>query len=81
MGVKAYILITTTVGREYDVLEDVLRVAAAGVKIEADVVYGEFDLVIIVEAPDLSSLDSVVTQIRKHPKIMRTTTLVSSRAR
>lgn len=81
MGVRAYILVTTMIGSEYEVLEDMLRTSAAGIRIEADVVYGEFDLIIIVEAPDLSVLDSVITRLRKHPKIMRTTTLISSRSR
>lgn len=81
MGVRAYIMITTSIGSEYEVLEDVLKISAAGIRVEADVVYGEFDLIIIVEAPDLGALDSVITRLRKHPKILRTTTLISSRSR
>ncbi len=81
MSVKAYILATTKMGGEYEVLEYVLRISTSNVKIEADVVYGAFDLVIIVEAPDFSSLDEIVTKIRKHPKIVKTMTLVSSRTR
>lgn len=81
MGVRAYILVMTTIGSEYEVLEDILRAPEAEIKIEADVVYGEFDLVMIIEARDLASLDSFITQIRKHPKITRTTTLISSKSR
>ncbi|MCX8208894.1 MAG: Lrp/AsnC ligand binding domain-containing protein [Sulfolobales archaeon] len=83
MSVRAYVLITTAIGSEYEVLEDLKTSASTtrGVKVEADVVYGSFDLVVIIEAPDLSTLDRVVTQIRSHPKITRTTTLISSRSR
>ncbi|MCX8184256.1 MAG: Lrp/AsnC ligand binding domain-containing protein [Sulfolobales archaeon] len=84
MGVRAYMLITTATGSEYEVLEDILKMSVSSfenVKVEADVVYGVFDLVIIVEAPDLGALDRVVTQLRSHSKITKTTTLISSRSR
>jgi len=81
VGVRAYVLITTTIGSEYEVLEDLVKIAEAGMKIDADVVYGEYDLIVILEAIDLSSLDRAITQVRKHPKIMKTTTLISSKAR
>ncbi|MEM1930801.1 MAG: Lrp/AsnC ligand binding domain-containing protein [Sulfolobales archaeon] len=81
MGVRAYILVTTSIGSEYEVLNDLMKMAEADIKIEADVVYGEYDLVVILETADLSSLDKVVTRMRKHPKIVKTTTLISSRAR
>ncbi len=81
MGVRAYILATTSLGSEYDVLEYVLKSLATNAKIEADVVYGAFDLIVIVEAPDLGTLDEIVTKLRKHPKIVRSVTLISSRAR
>ncbi|MEM1622521.1 MAG: Lrp/AsnC ligand binding domain-containing protein [Sulfolobales archaeon] len=81
VGVRAYILVTTSIGSEYEVLNDLMKMAEADIKIEADVVYGEYDLVVILETADLSSLDKVVTRMRKHPKIVKTTTLISSRAR
>lgn len=76
-------LITTAIGSEYEVLEDIKTSvnAIGGVRVEADIVYGPFDLVVIVEAQDLTALDRVVTQIRSHPKVARTTTLITSRSR
>ncbi|MEM1706825.1 MAG: Lrp/AsnC ligand binding domain-containing protein [Sulfolobales archaeon] len=81
VGVRAYILVTTSIGSEYEVLNDLVKIVEPDIKIEADVVYGEYDLVVILEAADLGSLDRVITQMRKHPKIMKTTTLISSKAR
>lgn len=81
MGVKAYVLITTVMGSEYEVLEDLIKMAGPDVNIQVDVVYGVYDLVVVVEVSDLSSLDRVVTNIRRHPKVTKTVTLISSTAR
>ncbi len=81
MGVKAYVLITTIMGSEYEVLEDLIKMAGPDVSIQVDVVYGVYDLVVVVEVSDLSSLDRVVTNIRRHPKVTKTVTLISSTAR
>jgi|YelNatPaOPRAMG01_1025707.scaffolds.fasta_scaffold02686_5 DNA-binding Lrp family transcriptional regulator len=81
MGVKAYVLITSTVGSEYEVLGDLMKMAEQGVSIQADVVYGVYDIVVVVEASDLNFLDRVVSNIRRHPKVVKTVTLISSAAK
>ncbi|MFP3198122.1 MAG: Lrp/AsnC ligand binding domain-containing protein [Sulfolobaceae archaeon] len=73
MGVKAYVLIVTTVGKETDVANEVKKIH--GVK-EANPVYGEYDVVIEINAENLDELNKVIAQIRKNSAILRTVTLI-----
>ncbi len=47
-----------------------------GVK-DATPVYGEYDVVVEVEAPDLNELNKIINQIRRNSSIIRTVTLIS----
>jgi DNA-binding Lrp family transcriptional regulator len=75
-GVIAYILIRTQVGGEYDVA--VFAKKFQPEVTEALVTYGSYDVVVRIKAPDMSRLDEIVTQIRKHPLVKETITLVAS---
>ncbi|BCU69544.1 Lrp/AsnC ligand binding domain-containing protein [Stygiolobus caldivivus] len=73
MGVKAYVLIVTTVGKEADVANEMKKIN--GVK-EANPVYGEYDVVVEIIAETLDELNKVIAQIRKNTAILRTVTLI-----
>lgn len=73
MGVKAYVLIVTTVGRETEVANEVKKIN--GVK-EANPVYGEYDVVVEINAENLDELNKIISQIRKNSAILRTVTLI-----
>ncbi|WP_410545813.1 Lrp/AsnC ligand binding domain-containing protein [Acidianus sp.] len=73
-NVRAYILLITSIGKELDVVNDVKKLN--GVK-DATPVYGEYDVVVEVEAPDLNELNKTINQIRRNSSIIRTVTLIS----
>jgi DNA-binding Lrp family transcriptional regulator len=73
-NVKAYILLITSIGKELDVVNDVKKLN--GVK-DATPVYGEYDVVVEVEAADLNELNKTINQIRRNSSIIRTVTLIS----
>ncbi len=73
-NVKAYILLITSIGKELDVVNDIKKLN--GVK-SATPVYGEYDVVVEVEAPDLNELNKIINQIRRNSSIIRTVTLIS----
>ncbi|MCQ5363014.1 MAG: Lrp/AsnC ligand binding domain-containing protein [Candidatus Methanomethylicia archaeon] len=74
-GVVAYMLLVTDTGKEYDVINEVKKISGIT---ECRAVYGEFDVFIRIEVADFVSLDEIVTQIRRVPGVLQTTTLVSS---
>lgn len=73
--VVAYLLINVELGKEYDVVGELLKVEGIG---EVSVVYGEYDVFARIEAESLKELDRIVTTIRHIPGILKTSTLVSS---
>ncbi|EZQ10816.1 MULTISPECIES: Lrp/AsnC ligand binding domain-containing protein [Acidianus] len=73
-NVKAYILLITSIGKEMDVVNDVKKID--GVK-DSTAVYGEYDVVVEVEAKALDELNKTINQIRRNPSIIRTVTLIS----
>lgn len=78
-GVKAYILVITSIGLEYDIAEEIKKLENENVKISVDVVFGEYDLVVTAEGKDLRDIDRLVTNVRRISGVTRTLTLVSSR--
>ncbi len=75
MATKAYILIETAVGKSKGVV-DSLR-AIPGMQ-SVDPVTGPYDIIAIIEAPDLNSVGSVVTtNIHTISGIIRTITCLS----
>jgi len=74
-SVIAYMLLITETGKEYEVINDVKKISGIS---ECRAVYGEFDVFIRVEVGDFISLDEIVTQVRRIPGVIQTTTLVAS---
>ena len=75
MPTKAYILIETAVGKSRDVA-GVLR-SLPGVE-TVDAVTGPYDIIAVVEAPDLNAVGDLVTsQIHTINGIVRTVTCLS----
>ncbi|RLG79818.1 MAG: Lrp/AsnC family transcriptional regulator [Thermoprotei archaeon] len=72
--VKAYVLLVVTTGREKDVLREVKRIGGVS---EASVVYGDYDLIAKVEAPNLRDLNKIVMKIRSLNSVVRSSTLIS----
>ncbi len=71
---EAFVLINTEIGGENDVLKSLM--AVEGVE-EAYIVYGVYDVVAKIRAPDIESLKKIVTtNIRKLPKVKSTLTMV-----
>jgi DNA-binding Lrp family transcriptional regulator len=74
-GIVAYMLLVTETGKEHDVVKEVKMINGVS---ETRPVYGEFDVFVRLEVGDLSILDDIVTQVRRIPGVIQTTTLVGS---
>ena len=73
---KAYILIQTKPGTS----EKVIKAIKDRVKevISADSIYGRFDAVVIIEAPDLGRINEIVYEVvGKDPNIIHTETSIT----
>ena len=76
MTAKAYVLIEAQVGKSRDVVA-ALR-ALPGVP-SVDIITGDFDIIALVEAPDMVSMADLVTgQIQSIPGVTRTITCVAA---
>ena len=73
--ISAYILLTVTLGREYEVVQKAKKIPGV---LDAKVVYGEYDVVVEVQVNSLRELDKVVNELRKFNEVIRTVTLISS---
>ncbi len=71
----AYLLLLVDVGMEHTVAKELRKLPGVT---EAQVVYGEFDVVARLELSDISSMDETVTMTRKLLGVMKTSTLISS---
>ncbi|MEM0037997.1 MAG: Lrp/AsnC ligand binding domain-containing protein [Zestosphaera sp.] len=78
-GVKAYILVVTSLGLEYDIADELVKMSK-DVKVSVDVVFGEYDLVVTVEGRDLKDIDKFVTMLRRVNGVHKTSTLIASRS-
>ena len=75
MKMKAYILISTRPGTSLEVVkrikEKVKEVVAA------DAIFGRYDAVLVLEAPELNQINQVVYSIiEKDPNVIRTETSI-----
>lgn len=73
-NVSGYVLIVTEVGKEHEAVQEILQIDGV---VEAQTVYGEFDILCKVVCNDLKSLDSAITKVRKIQNVIRTMTLIS----
>jgi DNA-binding Lrp family transcriptional regulator len=71
----SYLLLLVEVGREHSVAKELRRLPGVT---EAQVVYGEYDVVARIELGDVTLMDETVTMARKLPGVTRTSTLISS---
>ena len=72
--VTAYILIISESGAERNVIENLLEIDGIG---EAELVYGEYDIIARVSVGDISKLtDFIIEKIRPIKSIRRTSTLI-----
>ena len=70
---KAYILIQTKPGTSENVVEAIKKRVKEVVT--ADSVYGRFDAIVIIEAPDLGRINEIVYEVvGKDPNIIHTET-------
>lgn len=71
---KAYVLITTEVGAEEEVKEQLLKEPEI---LEADVVFGVYDIVAKIEGETIEHIRKIVTwKIRRLEKVTSTQTLI-----
>jgi DNA-binding Lrp family transcriptional regulator len=71
---KAYVLITARHGTADKLAETIRKVKNVT---SSDCVYGHYDVIVIVESPEMKSLSRVVNQIQKYPQIIHTETAFS----
>ena len=73
-NVQAYILMTTEIGKTDEVLEELRLIDEA---IRVSVTTGEYDIVVLIEVPNLEALyDITIHRIHKIPGILGTSTAV-----
>jgi len=77
--VSAYVLITVKTGAEYDVVDEIKKIIPQRNLRDVAIVYGMFDIVVVLEAESLAELEKLVLSIRRIDKITSTATLVSSK--
>jgi uncharacterized protein with GYD domain len=71
----SYLLLLVVVGKEHSVAKELRKLTGFT---EAQVVYGEYDVVARIELGDVALMDETVTMARKLPGVTRTSTLISS---
>lgn len=74
--ITAYILISTAIGEEKAVAEELGKLKEVEL---ADILYGEWDIILRVKVENLAELDAFLTQrIRKMKNVKLTSTLIAS---
>ncbi len=73
--VKAYFMAIVKQGTEHDVAK---RLREMNGVTEALVTYGLWDIIVRIEAPNLSKLDVLITEMRKIQEVVQTSTLVGA---
>ncbi len=75
--IRCYVLISTEVGREYEVASSIKR--NFGDKIDEVVItYGLYDIVVRIITNSLKTVDEIVTGIRTLPGVKETVTLIGA---
>lgn len=71
---SAFVLINTELGSEDEVFDELIKIPGVT---EAYIVYGAYDIIVMVKAESLNELRNIViNKIRKIPKVRSTTTMV-----
>ena len=75
---KAYILITTKPGTSEQVVKSIKAAREVKGVVMADSVFGKYDAVVVIEAPDMEKISSVVYRIVENiPNIVHTETALT----
>lgn len=74
-SIVAYMLLVTGTGCEHAIIKEIKKIKGVT---ECRAVYGEFDVFVRLEVPDLAILDDIVTQIRQIDGTTNSKTLVAS---
>ncbi len=73
---KAYILIQAKPGTSEEVIKAVKR--RVKTVLHADSVYGRYDAIVVIEAPDLKKINEIIYKVvEKDPNIVHTETSVT----
>lgn len=75
--VKAYVLAVVELGQDHEIAEKIKELDHSA-KITTDLVFGEYDLVAVIETDSIKKLDRIITQIRKLDGVLKTITLIAS---
>ena len=73
--VKAYFMAIVKQGTEHEVARKLRKMEGVT---EALVTYGLWDVIVRIEAPNLGKLDALITEMRKIPEVVQTSTLVGA---
>jgi DNA-binding Lrp family transcriptional regulator len=77
MAVFAYVLFKVNSGTEREVCQKIVTFDEV---VEADVIFGEYDVVAKISAPDLDALEDFLSQkLRNVPSIILTSTMLVGR--
>lgn len=75
---KAYVFLVTKAGTSEEVLRYLNKVSKVKGVSQVDSVYGRFDAIVTVEAPDMESLgDMIYKVIEKVPNVIHTETALA----
>jgi len=74
-NIVAYVLLNVALGKEATLREEISKLNYVT---EAKIVYGEYDIVVRIEAPTLTILDKLVSTIRRMSGVLKTVTLIST---
>jgi len=74
--IQAYVLVNTEIGQEHLVANQIIQLTPEVLKVV--VTYGQYDLVVEIEADSLRRLDEIITAIRRIPGVKSTVTLIGS---
>lgn len=73
---KAYILIQTKPGSSEEVVADIKKRVKEAISVDS--VYGRFDAIVVVEAPDIERINEIVYKVvGKDPNIVHTETSIT----
>jgi len=71
---EAFVMVTTEIGAEADVLKDLKKIEGV---VEANAVYGVYDIIVRVKADTMDKLKEIVTwHVRRVDKVRNTLTLI-----
>jgi DNA-binding Lrp family transcriptional regulator len=77
MVVLAYVLFKVNSGTEREVCQ---KIVTFGEVIEADIIFGEYDVITKISAPDLNALENFLSQkLRNVPSVILTSTMLIGR--